>query len=484
LQLEIITKFWSAVYSSPEFDIINFRTPEPIAQADGPFESINHDPVISNLTANPSSIETNQTSAITCTASDEDVGDTLTYTWTKNGGAISGSGSAITWIAPSTAGTYAVTCTVSDGRGGQDNESINVEVFELDDETKIINTIHGVWQAINDRDWGEAKGYCIYNSEIYQEIVDIEQCYDLYGSYECDIPDNIVVNNINPIIISGDYAEVYVYLTAIWGDIGDSGEGWFYLQKIGNDWKLYGFGEAVTPPSEGEGSINGRIYDAVTGEELENARIEIVDLQEVTYSSSDGSYAFTDIPQGNYQIEVSKTGYEISVNSNVNVVSGEETSNVNFYLSPIVNQGEYRIILSWGANPRDLDSHLWIPDGEHCYYGHKTVSGANLDYDDTTSYGPETITITQIFPGTYTYAVKHFAGTGKITTSGAKVEVYNDSGKIRTYEVNPNASCGEDGWYWTVFELNGSSGTITTINTFSSSSPRSINDKELLFEKK
>jgi len=39
LQLEIITKFWSAVYSSPEFDIINFRTPEPIAQADGPFES-------------------------------------------------------------------------------------------------------------------------------------------------------------------------------------------------------------------------------------------------------------------------------------------------------------------------------------------------------------------------------------------------------------------------------------------------------------
>jgi hypothetical protein len=37
LQLEIITKFWSVVYSSPEFDIINYRTPEPIAQADGPF---------------------------------------------------------------------------------------------------------------------------------------------------------------------------------------------------------------------------------------------------------------------------------------------------------------------------------------------------------------------------------------------------------------------------------------------------------------
>jgi len=151
LQLEIITKFWSAVYSSPEFDIINYRTPEPIAQADGPFES--------------------------------------------------------------------------------------------NDEQAVRDVINGFWQAINDRDWDETKGYCIYDSEIYQEIVDIEQCYNLYGSYECGIPDNIVVNNINPIIINGDYAEVYVYLTAIWGDMGDSGEGWLYLQKIGNDWKLYEFGE-------------------------------------------------------------------------------------------------------------------------------------------------------------------------------------------------------------------------------------------------
>ena len=484
LQLEIITKFWSAVYSSPEFDIINYRTPEPIAQADGPFISLNHDPVISNLTANPSSVDINQSSTISCTASDEDVGDTLTYTWTKNGGTISGSGSSITWTAPSTAGTYTITCTVFDGNGGEDSESVNIEVFELDDETKITNTINGFWQAINDRDWDESKGYCIYDSEIYQEIVNIEQCYNLYGSYECDIPDNIVVNNINPIIINGDYVEACVYLTTIWGGVETSGEGWLYLQKIGNDWKLYGYGETATPPSEGEGSISGKIYDAVTGEELENARIEIVDLQEITYSSSDGSYTFTGIPQGDYQIEVSKIGYQTSVNNNVSVVSGEEISNVNFYLSPTINQGEYRIILSWGENPCDLDAHLWIPNGEHCYFDHKTVSGANLDYDDTTSYGPETITITQIFSGTYTYAVKHYSGSGKITTSGAKVEVYNDSGKIRTYEVNPNASCGEDGWYWTVFELDGSSGTVTTINTFSSSSPRSMNDEELLFEKK
>jgi len=228
----------STVYSSPEFDIINYRTPEPIAQADGPFISLNHDPVISNLTANPSSIETNQTSTITCGATDQD-GDTLTYTWTKNGGTISGSGSSITWVAPSIAGTYTITCTISDGRGGQDNESINVEVFELDDETKIINTIHGVYQVMIDLDWDTAMSYCVYGSEVYQEIVALEQCCDLYGSYECDIPDSATITDINPIIINGDYAEVYVYLTTMAGDIENSVGGWLYLQKIGNNWKLY-----------------------------------------------------------------------------------------------------------------------------------------------------------------------------------------------------------------------------------------------------
>lgn len=76
----------------------------------------NHPPVISNLTANPSSIDINGTTTITCTASDQD-GDTLTYTWTKTGGTFEGStlGSSVTWKAPSTEGNYTVECEVSDG---------------------------------------------------------------------------------------------------------------------------------------------------------------------------------------------------------------------------------------------------------------------------------------------------------------------------------------------------------------------------------
>jgi len=111
-----------------------------IAQADGPFGGTNHAPAISSLTANPSSININETTAITCTASDEDVGDTLTYTWTKNGGTFEGStsGSTITWKAPSTKGNYTVSCEVSDGKTS-DSESVNIPVGELDINGDITN---------------------------------------------------------------------------------------------------------------------------------------------------------------------------------------------------------------------------------------------------------------------------------------------------------------------------------------------------------
>ncbi len=91
----------------------------------------NNPPIISSLTANPSSVDINQTTSITCTASDEDVGDTLTYTWTKNGGTFEGStsGSTITWKAPSTKGNYTVTCEVSDGEAS-DSDQVIISVGE------------------------------------------------------------------------------------------------------------------------------------------------------------------------------------------------------------------------------------------------------------------------------------------------------------------------------------------------------------------
>jgi len=101
----------------------------------GTVPPINHSPTIITLTAvPPSPIEVNQSTVITCLATDQD-GDTLTYGWAKTGGTISGSGSAIIWTPPSTAGTYTITCTVSDGELS-DIQAISIVVTEPEPENQ------------------------------------------------------------------------------------------------------------------------------------------------------------------------------------------------------------------------------------------------------------------------------------------------------------------------------------------------------------
>ena len=120
-------------------------------------DDTNHPPVISSIIANPSSVDIDESTNITCTASDEDVGDTLTYTWAKTGGTITGSDSAVTWTAPSATGTYTITCTVSDGEGGEDSESINIVVTESEEPSGTYDL----------RDIGPAGGYIFYDKGYY-----------------------------------------------------------------------------------------------------------------------------------------------------------------------------------------------------------------------------------------------------------------------------------------------------------------------------
>jgi hypothetical protein len=53
-----------------------------------------------------------------CKASDVD-GDNLTYAWTADNGTIKGNGPDVTWKSPSSMGTYNISVTVSDGKGGE-----------------------------------------------------------------------------------------------------------------------------------------------------------------------------------------------------------------------------------------------------------------------------------------------------------------------------------------------------------------------------
>jgi hypothetical protein len=89
--------------------------------------AVNHSPVIDSLTAERQKVKKAMTSTIECIASDPD-GDELSYTWSTSGGSISGEGLTVSWVAPNTFGTYSINVTVTDGRGGQATQSIEIVV--------------------------------------------------------------------------------------------------------------------------------------------------------------------------------------------------------------------------------------------------------------------------------------------------------------------------------------------------------------------
>jgi len=147
---------------------------------------------------------------------------------------------------------------------------------------------------------------------------------------------------------------------------------------------------------------------------------------------------------------------------------------LNFNYVPASTVLPIVIILTWKANPPDLDSHLWLPSTTP-YHVNWPVSSqgsdtsfpyAYLDRDDTNGYGPEKIVIKRYYAGIYTYAVNCYK-CSNLKASGASVRVYRGENLIYTFSV-ANASGSDPSSWWTVFEINGNNGGITGRNTLNS----------------
>lgn len=88
---------------------------------------VNSAPVIASLTPSATELPPEGSCTIGCAASDAD-GDTLTYTWSATGGAITGTGNSVSWEAPAAEGTYTISVSVSDGHGGTASDSCDITV--------------------------------------------------------------------------------------------------------------------------------------------------------------------------------------------------------------------------------------------------------------------------------------------------------------------------------------------------------------------
>ncbi|MGQ9546361.1 MAG: PKD domain-containing protein [Dehalococcoidia bacterium] len=87
----------------------------------------NHSPAIIMLSAEPLEVLARGSSNITCIATGQD-GDKLSYNWSASDGTIKAQGAKATWTAPAKAGSFTVTVTVTDSRGGTVTDHVTITV--------------------------------------------------------------------------------------------------------------------------------------------------------------------------------------------------------------------------------------------------------------------------------------------------------------------------------------------------------------------
>ena len=92
-----------------------------------PTPSGNQPPVISSLVAENMQLYPSGNTEIQCIAQDADV-DQLDFIWACTGGGFSGAGPIVIWKAPPDYGTYTITVTVEDGKGGSAQRSLDITV--------------------------------------------------------------------------------------------------------------------------------------------------------------------------------------------------------------------------------------------------------------------------------------------------------------------------------------------------------------------
>ncbi|MDD5936012.1 MAG: cellulose binding domain-containing protein [Clostridiales bacterium] len=255
--------------------------------------------------------------------------------------------------------------------------------------------------------------------------------------------------------------------------------------------------ESISTEYAGKGYAGGSIIDVYNGNGVKGLTLEIYKglhlvpgyniptgkKVETLISGANGTYHTSALDAGNYTVVVKDKRENIDDSDRymdgmftIKVLGNTDILSQNGSVSKGLKENQLRIVLTWGISPRDLDSHLYIKTVDnaagHVYYGHKSVvidgkEIANLDLDDTSSYGPETTTIFTEIDGEFKFAVHDYtnrssSNSSALANSGATVCVYSGyaTTPVRIYFV-PSGK----GVMWNVFSYDSKTGKITTIDT-------------------
>jgi hypothetical protein len=190
----------------------------------------------------------------------------------------------------------------------------------------------------------------------------------------------------------------------------------------------------------------------------------------------DGSSAFKlppNLPDAVITVTPDIPGYSNKVSEKLVLfggASGIEPGERQMNLSPSDLQGsEWRVVLSWGAEPKDLDLYCktnFYPN--LIYFSAKNEGGSKdsqkglieLDKDVRYGNGPETITFTPMADKAYRFFVHNYSGSCSpgvpLWDSEAKIVVYQGNGNSWTYNIPTDYILDNEekqGLFWHVFDI-------------------------------
>ncbi|KXZ66958.1 YfaP family protein [Acinetobacter venetianus] len=232
-------------------------------------------------------------------------------------------------------------------------------------------------------------------------------------------------------------------------------------------------------------STDGKYYTGSTSQFGAVSAATVYQTVEVTGCLADGNgYRLQNVPislegvdYSGYSTAITNSNGEFTISARANstaVVAGQlgrSISNSNkittaansYAMSPCLEMtnlsNNVTVKLTWGSLPNDIDSHLLAPNGSLVYYGSKgslsSAPYAYLDVDDTSSFGPEIVTIRRLMVGDYYYVVHNYSGTYNpgITDSPTRVELNTPTGS-ELFVPNSGESVNMvNKNYWHVFTL-------------------------------
>ncbi|HXI99986.1 MAG TPA: hypothetical protein VNH44_02110 [Micropepsaceae bacterium] len=161
----------------------------------------------------------------------------------------------------------------------------------------------------------------------------------------------------------------------------------------------------ITQPADGV-ATNASVV-ALAGE-VENPRIDTITL------NVNGAARTVPVAGGKFAASVPLIPGENTIQATAGGIVANFSGGSNIVRVPAeITPAAVWTELTWDG-PGDIDLHLYLPNGEHCFFDNKTTrAGAKLDVDNTTNDGPEHIIMENPLTGPYRISVLYFASASR-----------------------------------------------------------------------